>query len=54
MTYDGMKLIARPLVGQQDPSSIVIAHRKNETLSGVARRFIECCQDVFKKGSTTR
>lgn len=52
MTYDGMKLVARPLVGQQAPSSIVIAHRRNEVLSGPARRFIECCLEVFKKGGS--
>lgn len=50
MTYDGLKLVARPLVGQQLPSSIVIAHRKGEALSGPARRFIECCLEVFRKG----
>lgn len=49
MTYDGLKLVVRPLVGQQSASSIVIAHRKNETLSAPARRFIECCLEVFKK-----
>ncbi|MBD9628148.1 flavin reductase [Ensifer sp. ENS06] len=52
MTYDGMKLVARPLVGQQAPSSIVIAHRKEEVLSGPARRFIECCVEVFRNGSS--
>ena len=50
MTYDGMKLVARPLVGQPVPSSIVIAYRKGETLSAPARRFIECCLEVFRKG----
>lgn len=49
MTYDGLKLVARPLVGQPLPSSIVIAHRKGEALSGPARRFIECCLEVFRK-----
>ena len=49
MTYDGLKLVVRPLVGQQVPSSIIIAHRKNETLSAPARRFVECCLEVFKK-----
>ncbi|MNE46183.1 LysR substrate binding domain protein [compost metagenome] len=52
MTYDGMKLVVRPLVGQQLPSSIIIAHRKNEALSGPARRFIECCREVFKKSAS--
>lgn len=52
MTYDGLKLVVRPLVGQHVPSSIVIAHRKNETLSGPARRFIECCIEVFRRGGS--
>jgi DNA-binding transcriptional LysR family regulator len=49
MTYDGLKLVVRPLVGQNAPSSIVIAHRRQETLSAPARRFIECCREVFMK-----
>ncbi len=49
MTYDGLKLVVRPLVGQNAPSSIVIAHRRQETLSAPARRFIDCCREVFMK-----
>lgn len=51
MTYDGLKLVVRPLVGSQAPSSVIIAHRRNENLSAPARRFIACCLDVFKNNS---
>lgn len=49
MTYDGLKLVARPLVGEHTPSSIVIAHRKDERLTAPARRFVECCHEAFKR-----
>lgn len=49
MTYDGLKLVVRPLIGEHAPSSLVIAHRRGESLSAPARRFIDHCLGAFEK-----
>ncbi len=47
MTYDGLRLVTRPLVGEHPPSRIVLAHRAGATLSPAAQRFVELCRSYF-------
>lgn len=47
MTYDGLRLIVRPLASDHEPSRIVIARRKGRELSEPAQRFIERCLAEF-------
>lgn len=49
MTYDGVKLVVRPLLGDHPPSRIVVAWRRDHALTGAARRFIERCCEAFQK-----
>lgn len=47
MTYDGVRLVSRPLVGDHPPGRIVIAFRKGHLLSRPAQQFIAECRAVF-------
>lgn len=47
MTYDGRALVSRPLISDVAPSRVVLATRKNATLSIAAERFIWFCRDFF-------
>ncbi len=47
MTYDGMKLVTRPLVGGNAASRIVLAHARGAELSPAAERFAALCRRVF-------
>lgn len=47
MTYDGLPLVARPLVGDLPSCGVVLAHRCGETLSPVAERFVGLCKTRF-------
>lgn len=50
MSYDGFKLVTRPLAGKHRESRIVLAHRADRTLSPAARHFVELCRDRFAEG----
>ena len=47
MTYDGMKLVTRPLIGGHPASRIVLAHGKGAELSPAAERFAALCRRAF-------
>ena len=47
MTYDGMGLVRRPLLGDHKPGRIVAAWRKGAELGSSARRFVDLCRQVF-------
>ncbi|MDH5530239.1 MAG: LysR substrate-binding domain-containing protein [Paracoccaceae bacterium] len=47
MTYDGKALITRPLVGETEPSRVVLAMRKGTKPSPTAERFMWFCRDFF-------
>lgn len=47
MTYDGIRLVTRPLLGDHAPGRIAIAWRKGATLSAPAKRFIALCREAF-------
>lgn len=49
MTYDGVKLVVRPLVGDHAPGRIVVAWRKGQELSLPAQRFVDSCREAFRK-----
>jgi len=49
MTYDGVRLVVRPFLGDETPSRIVIAYRKGQILSAPAQRFIDRCREAFGK-----
>ena len=53
MTYDGVRLVARPLIGDHASCRIVIAYRRGQNLSAQALRFIERCLEAFKKDAPT-
>lgn len=48
MSCDGLRLVARPLLGSHAPGRVVIAWRKGAVLSGPAKRFVELCQITFE------
>ncbi|WP_424830292.1 LysR substrate-binding domain-containing protein [Ruegeria sp.] len=47
MSYDGLRVVSRPLGGVAGESQLVLAHRKGEELSPAAQRFTELCRDQF-------
>ena len=47
ISYDGSKLITRPLAWEAKPSSVILVRRKGERLTGTAERFAWLCRDVF-------
>lgn len=47
MTYDGMGLVRRALLGDHRPGRIVVAWRKGADLSSAAKRFVDLCREVF-------
>ncbi len=47
MTYDGLPVVARLLVGDVPPCDIVLAYREGETLSPVGERFAALCKKSF-------
>jgi len=53
MTYDGLRLVVRPLVGDHAPSRIVIAHRRGQDLSPAASSFVDRCLSQFSAGRAT-
>lgn len=47
MTYDGMRLVKRSLLGDHEPGRIVVAWRKGAELTSPAKRFVDLCREVF-------
>ena len=47
MSYDGMRLVTRPLAGNPESSRVVLAHRKGQRLSPAADRFASTCRSAF-------
>ena len=47
MTYDGLRLVTRPLAGSQRPSKLVLAHRVGRPLSSGALQFADLCLRQF-------
>ena len=47
ISYDGSKLITRPLAWEVKPSSVILVRREDEKLTGAAERFAWLCRDVF-------
>lgn len=47
ISYDGSKLITRPLAWEAKPSSVILVRREGEKLTGIAERFAWLCRDVF-------
>ncbi len=54
MTYDGVRLVTRPLVGDHEPGRIVIACRKGHVPSEPAQQFIAQCRAAFGQGADGR
>lgn len=52
MTYDGMRVVARPLAGSVPASRVVLAHRKGQALSRAAERFALECWSQFTEGES--
>lgn len=49
MTYDGVKLVARPLIGNHASGRIAVVWRKGHDLSIQAQRFLAHCLEAFGK-----
>lgn len=47
MTYDGMKLVTRPLIGVHPATRIVVARPKGADAAPAAQRFAALCQQAF-------
>ena len=52
MTYDGMRVVVRPLTGPQETSRVVLAHRRGHRLSPAAERFALECWSQFTAGES--
>lgn len=48
MTYDGVKLVVRPLIGNHASGRIAVVWRKGQDLSAQARRFLTHCLETFR------
>jgi flavin reductase (DIM6/NTAB) family NADH-FMN oxidoreductase RutF len=47
LTYDGSRLVRRPLAWAARPSRLLLVRREDATLSAAAERFARLCRDTF-------
>jgi DNA-binding transcriptional LysR family regulator len=47
LSYDGRKVVTRPLAWEARPSRVMLVHREGQTLSAAAEKFAQICREDF-------